>query len=88
MLDAKEIENLATTLRQQTEQLRVAEVAHNLADRFFVTAGKEASEDFRWRVIATMVGEVALREAGLTESIAGNRADGTSQQSKKWRWWL
>jgi len=34
MLDAKDIETLATTLRQHTEQLRVAEVAHNLADRF------------------------------------------------------
>ena len=86
MLDAKDIENLATTLRQQTEQLRVAEVAHNLADRFFAAAGKDASEDFRWRVIATMVGEVALREAGLPES--GAQADGTSRLRKKWRCWL
>jgi hypothetical protein len=87
MLDAKDIDNLAVTLRQQREQLQVQEVARGLAAQFFLAAGNDATEDFRWRVIATMVGEVAVREAGLPEPAAGVQAGGSSRPKRKWPWW-
>jgi hypothetical protein len=86
MLDARDIDNLAVALRQQREQLQVQEVAHGLATQFFLAAGNDATEDFRWRVIATMVGEVALREVGLPDSADSVQADGSSRLKRKWRW--
>jgi len=85
MLDAKDIDNLAMALRKQREQLQVQEVAHGLANQFFQAAGLDATEDFRWRVIATMVGEVALREASLPEP---TQAGGSARPKWNWREWL
>jgi hypothetical protein len=84
MVDAKDIDILAMALRKQRERLQVQEVAHRLATQFFQAAGDDATEDFRWRVIATMVGEVALREAGLPNS--NNTREGS--QLRRRRWWL
>lgn len=84
MVDAKDIDTLAMALREHREQLRVQEVAHDLATQFFRTAGTESTDDFRWRVIATMVSEVALRELGFPKA---TRAANHSER-KGWRWRL
>ena len=87
MLDAKDIDSLAGGLRKQTEQFRAGEIAHSLATQLFIAAGNDATEDFRWRVIATMVGEIALREAGLPEPTMDAQTNGGAQRRRRWNWW-